>query len=295
MAMTIITAAILWIVLSCWQTAEGLIVCFPPLTVRTASPRGPSSPAARRLVLGRRLLLAAGVSRHHHHPPSWSNVDESSNTAVIFRNKRRRLFENFAMVASGCFWTNEKAACAEEAVADNPFTVSICEKPAGGAPPNCVSTASVRQYDLYAAPWTWYDDSLSTEAILARLKGAIAVEPNLTIVAQTSDGLVVTAQRNAFCVDQIIFRINAKDRAVTFTSRQIAGPESVSDFGANRKRLEQIRKATQVLQIMGSEYGSADSSSERREGVSDQLKAFWGLQSGGGYESVLLDEDDAVY
>jgi uncharacterized protein (DUF1499 family) len=291
MAMTIITAAILWTVLLCWQTAEGLIACFPPLTVRAASPRGPSS-AARRLV-GRRLLLA-GVSRHHHHPPSWSDgVDEPSSTAEIFRNKRRRLFENFAMVASGCFWTNEKAACAEEAVlADNPFTVSICEKPASGAPPNCVSTASVRQFDLYAAPWTWYDDSLSTEAILARIKGAVAIEPNLTIVAQTSNGLVVTAQRNAFCVDQIIFRINAKDRAVTFTSRQVAGPESVSDFGANRKRLEQIRKATQVLQIMGSEFDSADSSSERREGVSDQLKAFWGLQSGGGYESLLLDEDD---
>jgi uncharacterized protein (DUF1499 family) len=290
-----ITAAILWIVLLCWQTAEGLIVCFP-LTVRAAS-----SSAARRLVAGRRFLPA--ISRHHHQPSSLSlcGVDEeepsSSSTTEIFRSKRRRLFEKFAVVASGCFWTNEKTACwaSTDTVVEvtDPVTISICETPAtGGGPPNCVSTASVRQYDLYAAPWTWYDDSLSSEAILARLKGAVAVDPNLTIVTQTSDGLVVSAQRNAFCVDQLIFRINAKDRAVTFTSRQVTGPDGVSDFGANRKRLERIRKATQVLQIMGSEFDSADSSSERREGVSDQLKAFWGLQSGGGYESVLLDEDD---
>jgi uncharacterized protein (DUF1499 family) len=215
-------------------------------------------------------------------------------------NRRRRqllhdgLLTILGLTSSlGMQLTNDPAAWASDDVVAPPTTVAMCEKTAStGNPVNCVSTASIRQFDSYAPPWTWQDDRLSADAIIARLKGAIAVDPNLTLIAQTSDTLVVTAARNAFCTDQIIFRVNGIDRAVTFSSRQISGPDGVSDFGANRKRLERIRQATKVLSIMGSELDSADATAPR-ESVTDQLKAFWGLQSGGGYESVLLDEDEA--
>ena len=64
----------------------------------------------------------------------------------------------------------------------------------------------------------------------------------------------------------------------------------MSDFGANRKRLEDIRKRAGIFDVMGADFDSADSGP--REGTAAQLRAFWGFQSGGGYESILLDEDE---
>jgi len=93
-----------------------------------------------------------------------------------------------------------------------------------------------------------------------------------------------------FAVDELLFRVDPSDRVITYRSQQVEGPESVSDFGANRKRLEEIRKRIGIVDVMGAEMASADSGP--REGVSAQLKAFWGFQSGAGYESVLLDEED---
>jgi len=141
--------------------------------------------------------------------------------------------------------------------------------------------------DLYAPPWTW-TEAVSTDEVLARLKGSIASDPSLTLVEQEDLTLKVTSDRR-FATDELMFRIDPNDRVVTFRSQQIEGPESVSDFGANRKRLDEIRKRAQVLNVMGAEMESADAGP--REGVSAQLKAFWGFQSGGGYESVLLDDD----
>lgn len=174
---------------------------------------------------------------------------------------------------------------------------------------NCVSTASVKQVDLFMSPWTW-PEGISAEEVLGRLKGVIASDATLTLVDQqqqfgsssssSSDkksslattfySCKVRAVRN-FCTDEIEFVINPVDRVVTFRSQQIEGPDSVSDFGANRKRLDEIRKRMgNILTVMGADFASADSGP--REGTVGQLKAFWGFQSGGGFESVLLDQDD---
>lgn len=187
---------------------------------------------------------------------------------------RRSLFYGMGVVGL--------AICTPPAQAD--VTVNACNKAA--SPPNCVSTASVRQIDLYAAPWT-FPDNVSSAQVLAKLKGAISVDSALKIVEQTETSLRVRASRN-FSEDEINIVVNADDRVITFQSQQIDGPD-VSDFGANRKRLEELRKRA-GLQLMGSELATADTGA--REGISGQLKAFWGLQSGGGYESVLLDDDD---
>lgn len=213
-----------------------------------------------------------------------TNIESSLDDPDEHRSSRRRFVgTTTAAIVSGILSHDTAVATATDDITN----IEKCEKPPNGIP-NCVSTASVKQVDLYMAPWTWYDD-ISSETILARLKGAIAYDPTLTIVDQTSLSLIVEGKRN-FAIDRIVFRVNPNDRAVTFQSRQIEGPENVSDFGANRKRLEQLRKKTQILEIMGSEFASADAG--RREGAADQLRAFWGFQSGGGYESVLLDEID---
>ena len=170
------------------------------------------------------------------------------------------------------------------------YSIATCIKPSGGAPANCVSTASVKLVDLYAAPWTW-PEGFAADEVLGRLKGVIDSDPTLTLVEEQKENryLRVRAARN-FNTDEIEFVVNPSDRVVTFKSQQVEGPDNVSDFGGNRKRLEEIRKRIPMLQVMGAEFESADAGP--REGVGGQLKAFWGFQSGGGYEKVLLDEYD---
>lgn len=146
---------------------------------------------------------------------------------------------------------------------------------------NCVSTASVRQLDLYMPPWTF--NGMTKEEVVARLRGVIASDSTMMLVVDQPNYLKAQASRN-FCTDELEFVVNEADEVVTFRSSQVSGP-AVSDFNANRKRLDEIRVKAR-LGIMGQEYELADPSSE---GPLGQLKAFYGLQSGEGFEDVNLD------
>jgi uncharacterized protein (DUF1499 family) len=171
-------------------------------------------------------------------------------------------------------------------------SISPCSRPTNGGGANCVSTASVKQVDLFISPWTWAE-GISAEEVIGRLKGAIATDGTLSLVGQNYvDGRYICRVRAArnFCTDEIEFVVNPADRVVIFRSQQVDGPDTVSDFGANRKRLDELRRRIGVVDVMGAEFASADSGP--REGTVGQLRAFWGLQSGGGYESVLLDDID---
>lgn len=142
------------------------------------------------------------------------------------------------------------------------------------------------------APWTW-PEGTSVDEVVGRLKGVVDADGALQLVEQQDNRYFrVRAARN-FNYDELEFVVNPADRVITFRSQQVEGPDSVSDFGGNRKRLEDIRKRIPFLQVMGAEFDSADSGP--REGVGGQLKAFWGLQSGSGFEKVLLDEEDDDY
>ena len=78
------------------------------------------------------------------------------------------------MVAGGAFFVRRDDAFA--ANNNNDLSIVPCPKKAtSGTPANCVSTASVKQLDLYAAPWTW-PDGLSVDEVAARLKGSIATD-----------------------------------------------------------------------------------------------------------------------
>jgi uncharacterized protein (DUF1499 family) len=184
---------------------------------------------------------------------------------------------------------------------------------------NCVSTASVKQVDKFMLPWTW-PESISGTEIISRFKGIIASDQTLSWIQQDQDlvsdptsistttttstttgqGAIAflrfRAARNV-CTDEIEILINSNDRIITFRSQQIEGPENISDFGSNRHRLEDIRKKLKVVTILGSNGNDSindnnNNNNESSEGLSGQLKAFWGFQSGGGFESILLDEDE---
>jgi uncharacterized protein (DUF1499 family) len=153
----------------------------------------------------------------------------------------------------------------------------------------CVSTANVRQLDLYLPPWTF---DKSADEVMSRLKGAIVADLACRIVKQEGNlYLRVEAKRNDLfsSVDELEFVINERDQVVTFRSTAV---NEGTDFGANRKRLEEIRKRAGIFGVMGDSMNTADSVStgERGNGPLGQLKAFYGLQSGGGFEDVLLDD-----
>lgn len=158
--------------------------------------------------------------------------------------------------------------------------------------PPCVSTSNVRQLDLYSAPWTF--DSTADEA-LARLKGAVEAEP-LNAIVSTEDSnsrhLFVDSKRSKLGTTayRMEFIINEADGVITFRSSapsDLTGP----DFGLQRKRLSEIRERSGTFGVMGESLDSADTKStgEKGYGPLGQLKSFYGLQSGGGFEDVLAE------
>lgn len=162
------------------------------------------------------------------------------------------------------------------------ISITACRKNPSGTT-NCVSTRNVKQLDLYAPPWT-FDTSVDEAA--ARIKGVIASDPNLELVSE-QDNLYfkIKAVRSIFN-DDVELLINPSDKVVTFRAEQ-EGEASVSDFGAIRKELESIRQKGK-FGVMGQGMGAADTMPSQN-GPLGQLKAFYGLQSGRGYEEVFED------
>lgn len=173
---------------------------------------------------------------------------------------------------------------AEEAPAPAATTIMMeaCRK-IPGVTSNCVSTRNVKQLDLYAPPWTFES---SAEEAMARIKGVVASDPNLELIQQQENRyLQIKATRSAVFRDTLQFEINSNDKVVTFKAEQDGEP-SLSDFGGLRKELETIRQRGQIFGVMGQGVMSADSMPSQN-GPMGQLKAFYGLQSGRGYEDVL--------
>jgi uncharacterized protein (DUF1499 family) len=188
-------------------------------------------------------------------------------------------------------------AAAEAQSMDSVAPVIVpCEKTSSGTN-NCVSTASVKQVDVFMLPWTWPSET-SVNEIVSRIKGVIAADSTtLSLVDSNADRRAHDANENFFfrlraarnvCTDEIEILVNPVDRVITFRSRQVEGPENISDFGANRQRLNEIRQRLAVVTVLGED--SADNGP--REELSGQLRAFWGFQSGSGYEAILLEEDE---
>lgn len=171
-------------------------------------------------------------------------------------------------------------------VATKSYSIEKCNTASKGA---CVSTANVRNLDLYLPPWTF---DLSPDEVMARLKGAILADPGCKIVEQDGNQyLKVEAERNDLfgSIDNIVFVINDTDKVVFFRSNAISNESP--DFGFNKKRLTEIRKRAGIFGVMGESLRTADfaTEGERGNGPLGQLKAFYGLQSGGGFEDVVLE------
>ena len=199
---------------------------------------------------------------------------------------RRDLFQLARHVVTAAVVVQQLPGAARAIDDTAPDRITACVVSAKGSSGNCVSTASVRQLDLYSPPWT-FPESMSQAEAMARLKGAIvSTDTSMVIEQEAANYLRVKAPRN-FATDQIEFLINPADHVITFRSEQVQGPSDISDLGANRKRLEDLRRKAQVFGVMGQDMygeGTVTADAAAKEGVLGQLKAFYGLQSGEGFE-----------
>lgn len=187
---------------------------------------------------------------------------------------RKELFQNSLNVVAANFVFFQTAQAAETR------SIAPCKKNASDVT-NCVSTASGRQLNLYAPPWTF---EASPEEAMARIKGVIVADPNLELLEEDGPFIRVKAARN-FYTDTLEFLVNSQDKVVIFRAEQDGEP-SVSDFGAIRKELDSIRQRAK-LGVMGE--GITADTAPSGNGPLGQLKAFYGLQSGQGFEEVFED------
>ena len=140
-------------------------------------------------------------------------------------------------------------------------------------------------------PWTF---EVNPDEAFARIKGVLKSDDSFVITEEDDDARYIRAYAKRIAGrDEVEFLVKGDDKVVLFRS---TAPKngSVSDFGANRKRIEDIRKRGAVFDLMGGgltadsyDGGGAASKGNNPWG---QLKAFYGLQSGEGFESVFEEE-----
>ena len=232
------------------------------------------------------LSSAQGFSVQPRQNPPTRTAGDLPSRADFLKQAAGLIGGGAVLIPREC-WADDEALVADAAPTTAPDTPSYsivqCVRPKKGQPPNCVSTANVRQVDLYAAPWTF--QGTGDEAV-ARIKGVIATDPTLKLVAEDSRYLRVKAERTTV-LDTLEFIINDKDQVVFFRSAEDSDAPSLSDFGANKARLEAIRKKAGIFGVMGEGLTADSYEGDRGNGPLSQLKAFYGLQSGKGFEEVF--------
>ena len=168
-------------------------------------------------------------------------------------------------------------------------TIEGCPKPIPGKPNNCIATSNIKQLENYSPPWTF---EVTPNEAFARLKGLMKTDSSFTIVEIDEDEkyIQVDVQRTFNTKDRMEFLVKGDDKVVIFKSNEIEG-NGLTDLGINKKRVDDLRlKSGGVFQLMG-EGLTADSIDGgkfgRRNGIAGQLKAFYGLQSGEGFQDIF--------
>jgi uncharacterized protein (DUF1499 family) len=156
-----------------------------------------------------------------------------------------------------------------------PAIASASVPPCSPSSNNCISTASVRALDKFIAPWS-YPSTLSSSDVIDRLAVSLT---QCEILERSDTSLKVKSTRNFGAVDEISFQVNDADRVIAITSQQVDGPE-LNGLAGQKNRLREI-------QVKAGFLGGEE---VPREGALGQLKAFYGLQSGSGFEDVFLEE-----
>jgi uncharacterized protein (DUF1499 family) len=125
------------------------------------------------------------------------------------------------------------------ALATTPTNLGVVDGRLADCPdsPNCVSTqARDTQHEIQAIAFDGSPDDA-----MRQLKAAIATIPRLRIVSETENYLHAEATSAIFRFkDDVEFFIDSEAKVIHFRSASRVGK---SDLGANRARMEMIRKA----------------------------------------------------
>ena len=234
------------------------------------------------------ILFTCAVGASAFTPQQTQSLSTTSLSAVP-RDRKTFLTSTIATTTACLTFTPTSIAedDSTESVPSTPTTpartITGCPKNTSGKSNNCVSTSNAKQLDLYSSPWTFES---SAEEAFARLKGLVKSDPLLEIVEVDEEGKYLRAEAKRLnTVDSIEFLVRADDNVVVFKSEE-KGSSGISDFGANRKRLDDLRlKSGGYFNVIGGyDLGMQG---KKTEGAFGQLKAFYGLQSGQGFESVF--------
>lgn len=222
--------------------------------------------------------------------------NKANSRGEFLAQSKALVLKTAALLIAGTTVVTLPCYTAKAATTDQQFyNIKACD--ASSDNKNCFSTASVKDLYLYTPPWTY---ECSPDEAFARLKGSIASDPGLSVVVKDEENryIKVQTERNALGggpQDEIEFLVRGSedgDNVVTFRSER-SYDNGISDFGAMRNRLENLRKRATVFEVMGGGL-TADSYDVplQKNGIFGQLKAFYGLQSGEGYEDVFSDDID---
>lgn len=197
----------------------------------------------------------------------------------------RKTFLSSSIAAASVLFPFAQKSNAEEEVTRK---IQGCPKPVDGKATHCIGTTNIKQLDTYSPPWTF---ETSPDEAFARLKGIIKSDPSLEVVETDDDGRYIRVETKRLnTVDSLEFLVKGDDKVIIFksTEKEASG---LPDFGANRKRVEELRKKSGGFFSMMGDGLTADSydggAAGKRNGIGGQLKAFYGLNSGQGYESVF--------
>lgn len=97
-----------------------------------------------------------------------------------------------SLLTAACLFTAVLPAFASD-VPPQP-SITQCAKSSTSNSMNCVSTASIKQLDLYMPPWT-FPDNMSAAEVMARLKGAATNDIHISIVNEQDNYLKLSAIR----------------------------------------------------------------------------------------------------
>lgn len=129
---------------------------------------------------------------------------------------------------------------------------------------------------------------MSANEAQGSLKRIFTEDPGIYEQLYEEEGYLRVNAIRGLVSDQIEFLFDDEEKLVKIRSAETSDKPSISDFGANRRRLDEIRKKARLFNVMGG--GGYDSIEKRGTGPVGQLKAFYGLQSGAGFEEVLSDQ-----
>ena len=154
---------------------------------------------------------------------------------------------------------DEEAVSADPEVAKAPSrSIEGCPKPISGKPNNCVATTNVKQLATYSPPWTF---EISEDEAFARLKGLIKSDPSFTLSESDEAAMYMKVDVQRTFIGQVAmeFLVKGDDKLVIFKSYE-EEESGISDFGANKKRREDLRKKSGgVFSLMGEGLGTVDS------------------------------------